>query len=201
MAESAKPGETREAKETSSGFDPEAAGTEVPAEETLESLKKKLEEVRAEAGANYDRYLRTAADFDNYRKRASRETEDFRKYANQSLVKDLLPVVDDLERALAASAQAPPAEAPLRQGVELTLRSLLKVLENHEVRSFESLGKPFDPAVHQAVLRRECPDATENTVIEEFQKGYTLNDRLIRPAMVVVSCGKAPEAGTAEESN
>jgi molecular chaperone GrpE len=154
-------------------------------------LEKKLEEAEEEVKASHDRLLRVSAEFDNYKKRTRREVEDFRKYANEALIKELLSVVDNLERAVESSADASESNQ-LLEGVNLTLKEILKIFEKFNVKPIEALEKEFDPAVHQAVLQEASEDHAENTVIREFQKGYTIHDRLLRPAMVVVS--KAAES-------
>ena len=130
-----------------------------------------------------DRSIRTLADFDNYRKRAERERAELRRFAAIEPMRDLLEVVDNLERAAAAGGSA----KDLKQGVEMILRQLQETLRRHGVSSFESLGQPFDPGLHEAVSRQESPGASEPSVAEELQTGYRLHDRLLRPARVVVA--------------
>lgn len=159
---------------------------EEPAE-TLDELKTELESVKQEAQDNYDRFLRVSAELDNLRKRTARDKEDFRKFAVESVVKDLLPVVDNLERAIHSSDSTEQDVEGLVEGVDLVLKDLLKVFDKFGVKPIESLEKPFDPTFHQAVMQEESPDQPNNTVISELQKGYLIHDRLLRPAMVVVS--------------
>jgi molecular chaperone GrpE len=130
-----------------------------------------------------DRLLRVAADFDNYKKRAAREREQYVTLANERLVKELLPVLDDLERALTAAAEH--EEAALEEGVRLVHRSLAAVLERQGVKTIETNGK-FDPHVHEALLSQPS-EAEEGSVIDVVQKGYTLGDRVVRPARVVIA--------------
>ena len=156
----------------------------------IEELKKKLEEKEKEAKENYDRLLRTAADFENYKKRAAREKEDWTKFANEDLIRAILPFIDNLERAV-NHAQKIADTGVLVEGVQLTLQQLLQALNKFGLSSFESVGKPFDPAMHEAMLVVETDKHEPNQVVEEFQKGYLLNDRLLRPATVSVS--KLPE--------
>jgi molecular chaperone GrpE len=165
----------------------------------LKELEARCEALEKEARENYERYVRVSAEFDNYKKRAARETADFKKYANESLVKELLPVVDNLERALQACTTDDEANRQVIEGVEMTLREILKVLEKFVVKPIDSLGKPFDPSYHQAVMQREHSDKPENTVVEELQRGYTMHDRLLRPAMVVVSKPGADQGNPAGE--
>ena len=151
-----------------------------------QDLEKKLEQTEEAAKAAHDRLLRVSAEFENYKKRTRREIDDFRKYANEALIKELLGVVDNLERAVESSKEAS-EDSQLLEGVNLTLKEIIKIFEKFNVTPIEALEKEFDPAVHQAVLQEASEDHAENTVIREFQKGYTIHDRLLRPAMVVVS--------------
>ena len=163
----------------------------------IEELKKKLEEKEKEAKENYDRLLRTAADFENYKKRAAREKEDWTKFANEDLIKAILPFIDNLERAV-NHAQKIVDTGVLVEGVQLTLQQLLQALNKFGLSSFESVGKPFDPAMHEAMLVVETDKHEPNQVVEEFQKGYLLNDRLLRPATVSVSKPPEKEVRTSE---
>jgi molecular chaperone GrpE len=151
---------------------------------------EELESVRQEAKENYDRFVRLAAEFENYKKRASREMGEFRKYANEMIIRALLPVVDNLERAIESSGDDENANSCVVEGVGMTLKEILKVFEQFEVKKVESLGQPFDPCFHEAMMREESDAYPENTVIKELQKGYLMHERLIRPAMVVVSAVK-----------
>ena len=158
--------------------------------EEVEELKKKLEEKEKEAKENYERLLRTAADLENYKKRAAREKEDWTKFANEDLLKAVLPFIDNMERAV-NHAQKVMDTGVLIEGVRLTLQQLLQSLNKFGLSPFESVGKPFDPAMHEAMLVVETDQHEPNQVVEEFQRGYLLNDRLLRPATVSVS--KPPE--------
>jgi len=159
-------------------------------EKEFGELKKKLEEKEKESKENYDRLLRTAADFENYKKRAAKEREDWTKFANEDLIRSILPFIDNLERAV-NHAQKMVDTGVLIEGVRLTIQQLLQNLNKFGLSSLESVGKPFDPAMHEAMLVVETKTHEPNQVVEEFQKGYLLNDRLLRPATVSVS--KAPE--------
>ncbi len=130
-----------------------------------------------------DKLLRVAADFDNYKKRAAREREEYVKGANERLVKELLPILDDLERALTAAGEH--EEAALEEGVRLVHRSLASVLERQGLKPIGTEGK-FDPHVHEALLSQPS-EAEEGSVIDVVQKGYTLGDRVVRPARVVIA--------------
>lgn len=162
-------------------------------------LEAKVQSAEEAASQAHDRLLRATAEFDNFKKRSQRETEEFRKFANESLIKALLPVIDNLERAVESSGSDNKANKSIVEGVEMTLREIYKVLEKFNLKALESEGQPFDPNFHQAVLQEETADHPENTVIKEMQKGYTLHDRLIRPAMVVVS--KALNNGTSNQAS
>ena|SRR5690349_4019519 len=136
-----------------------------------------------------DRLLRVAADFENYKKRAAREREEYVAHANERLVKDLLPILDDLERALTAAEQH--EEAQLEEGVRLVHRSLAQLLQRNGVREIATDGK-FDPHVHEALLSQPS-EAEEGSVVDVVQKGYTLGDRVVRPARVVIAAAPAPQ--------
>jgi len=151
-----------------------------------QSLEEKLQAAERRAQENHERFLRAAAELDNFRKRKEREVSDLRKYANQMLLRELLGVVDNLERALAASLESSESEG-LREGVEMTLKELLKIFDQFKVTPIESHEQPFDPNHHEAVMQEHSDAFPPNTVVKELQKGYMLRDRLLRPAMVVVS--------------
>ncbi len=168
-----------------------------PAEDTASASPE--EEAQPEAVAPkqderqelQDKYLRLAAEFENYKRRAQRDQREYVQFANEGLLKELLPIVDNLERAIQASKEQCESER-LVQGVELTLKQSLETLMKFGVQRLDSVGKLFDPALHQAVARVESADAPENTVLEEYQKGYRLHDRVLRAAMVAVAVAPAP---------
>jgi molecular chaperone GrpE len=162
----------------------------------LEDLEKKVGALEQESKDNYDRFMRISAEFENYKKRAARESQDFKKYANETLLKALLPVVDNLESAIRSASPNDTTTKSISEGVELTMKELLNTLEKFGVEQIDCLEKPFDPTYHQAVMQEESDDQPENLVLRELQKGYLYNDRLLRPTMVVVS--KAKEANTGE---
>jgi molecular chaperone GrpE len=137
----------------------------------------------------YDRLLRKTAEFDNYRKRVERDRQSMAEAVAADAVKDLLPLVDDLERALKADSGAEGAEA-YRKGVELIHRQLLEILRKRGVRAIEALGTDFDPHFHQAIAHEPAAGRRDGEVIEEFGRGYMLGDRLIRPAIVKVAKGE-----------
>ncbi|MBW2562963.1 MAG: nucleotide exchange factor GrpE, partial [Deltaproteobacteria bacterium] len=137
----------------------------------LNEIQAELETAKQEAKETYDRFLRVSAEFENYKKRSAREMDDLRKYANQSLIVEMLAVVDNLERAL-NSSNGSSNDKCMADGVNLTLKEILKVFEKFNVKPIESIGQPFDPNFHQAMMQEETDDYPENTVITELQKGY-----------------------------
>ena len=151
------------------------------------SQEQQQEDAAAEVD---DRLLRLAADFDNYKKRAARERAEYVAFANERILKELLPILDDLERALSAAEQH--EEAQLEEGVRLVHRSLASLLERQGVKEIATEGK-FDPHVHEALLSQPS-DADEGSVIEVVQKGYKLGDKVLRPARVVVAAPPIHEA-------
>jgi molecular chaperone GrpE len=172
------------------GEPPQGADTtEVPSEELPtdpEELKDLLILKSQEAKENYDRFLRLAAEVENLKKRQEREISEVRQFANENLIKELLPVLDNLERALEHSRQSEAPEA-LLEGLELVNQDFLKVLGRFGITPLNSVGERFDPTYHHAVMEEEAPEVDDQTVLKELQKGYLLQNRLLRPAMVVVS--------------
>ena len=163
----------------------EALNDQDPQQQHDETQPDPLEEVRRERDALQDRLLRTAAEFDNYRKRMDKERRDLAEYTAGEAIKDLLPIIDNLERALQASA----LDDPLRKGVELIHKQMLEILRRRGVTPIEALGADFDPNVHEAVTQEESAQHREGEVMEELQRGYKVGDRLLRPAMVKVAKG------------
>jgi molecular chaperone GrpE len=169
---------------------PSRGGTEPPGE----AAPAPGSDVRAGGAEEADdaglqeRYVRLLADFDNFRKRSEREREDRARYALMEPMRDLLPVLDNLERALSV----PGVADDLRRGVEMVARQFLDVLRRYGVEPVAAIGEPFDPRVHDAVMKVESPDVSAATVVEELQRGYRLHERLLRPAMVRVAV--PPEA-------
>jgi molecular chaperone GrpE len=175
-------------------------GARKPATESPESAaaESRIEDLSAELVETKDRLIRLQADFENYRRRAQREREEAVRYGSQNLFKDLLTTVDNLERAIDHARMGGGADLEnLLQGVELVQKGLVGLMSTHGVEEIDALGKPFDPALHEAMA--QAPDASQapNTVLEVLQKGYKLRDRLLRPARVIIS--RPPEA-TAEGS-
>ncbi|MGB9499835.1 MAG: nucleotide exchange factor GrpE [Dissulfuribacterales bacterium] len=161
--------------------------------ESREELIMKLAAFKQETEQEHERLLRLSAEFENYKKRMTRQMDEFRKYANEALLKDLLSVVDNLERAVQMSGDEGETShnACIIEGVEMTLNEILKILNKFQVTPIEALGKPFDPAFHEAVMQNESDKHPDNTIISELQKGYLLHGRLLRPAMVEISKGKS----------
>ena len=178
------------------GVQPEEQKKEV-VEREIEEMKKRVEEKEKEAKEHYDRFLRMAADYENYKKRAARDKEEWIKFANEDLIKAVLPLIDNLERAV-NHADKVTDTGVLIEGVRLTIQQLLQALSKFGVSSFESVGKPFDPTRHEAILTIPTDQQEPNQVLEEFQKGYLLNDRLLRPATVSVSRAVEEEVQTTE---
>jgi len=162
----------------------ESAGTATEPREP-ESPESPLETLRREKDALQDRLLRTAAEFDNYRKRVERDRREQAEALTAGALSDLLPIIDDLERALKAPSGGD-VDA-FRKGVELIHRQMTELLRKRGVKTIDAVGTDFDPRYHQAVVQESSPDHREGEVMEEFARGYMLGDRLLRPAMVKVA--------------
>ncbi len=156
-----------------------------PAEKIL-TLEAELAQAKAKAEEHYDHLQRLQAEFDNYRKRTLKEKTEIIKYASERLVGELLPVLDNFERA-ASAAQINPDFTSFSQGVEMILRQLQTALSKEGLKAMDAVGQPFDPNLHDAVLRVDSEEHPENTVVEELQKGYFLKEKVLRPSMVKVS--------------
>ena len=165
-------------------------------QQELEELREKFDAKEKEVKEHYERYLRQVAELDNFKKRINREKEDAIRYANENLIKDILPVIDNLERAI-AHAQGGGNGKPLVEGVEMVLRGLLDVFGKHGVVQVPAVGEVFDPGKHEAMAQVESSQYEPNTVVDEHHRGYLLRDRLLRPALVTVA--KAPQVK--EEKN
>jgi molecular chaperone GrpE len=186
--------EKTDAETTVAGVDPTAGDAQsTPLDQTtdLAKLREQLQAKEKEATENYDRYLRQVAELENFRKRASREKQEAIRFANEALVKDLLPVVDNLERAV-MHAKGGGNGKPLVEGVEMVLRGFFDTLAKHGVVPIAAVGERFDPEKHEAMAQIESGTHEPNTVVEEHHKGYLLRDRLLRPALV--SIAKAPKS-------
>ncbi len=165
---------------------------------TREELIEKLDERSKEAISNYDKWLRASAELENYKRRVEREKSEFFKYAQESLIKALLPIVDDLERAIEHAKDEESLKA-LVEGVEMVLKNFHDCLAKFRVTPIKAIGERFDPNLHEAVMVKEDSEKSKNTIVSELQRGYMLDDRVIRPAMVVVSEEVAQNKPEAEE--
>jgi len=154
--------------------------------EEIEKLKAELDKKTKEAQEYYEKWLRTMAELDNLRKRTEKQQSEYLKFANEQLLKELLPVVDNLERAVNHAHSSNNNMKSLLEGVELTLKMLHQCLEKFGVKPIKTVGEKFDPYIHEAVKIEERKDE-EDMVVEEHQKGYLLHDRLLRPALVTVA--------------
>jgi len=162
---------------------------DVPLEKvTRAELIEKVKEVQKEADNNYDLYIRSQAEKENMKKRFQKEKEDLAKYSNETLIKNLLSVADNLEKAISHSDDDKSVSA-LREGIELTLKGLMDILERAGLQTVKATDEPFDPNFHEAVAGREDDTVKPGMVLQELQKGYMLNQRLIRPAKVIISKG------------
>ncbi len=169
-----------------------AAGEPAPAEGAAEAEAEapagdsRYDELSKQAEEHQQRYLRAQADFDNFRRRTQKEKEELAQYASSKLLTQLLPVVDNFERALAAAAGSGDSDS-LAKGVDMIFRQLQGVLEQEGLKAMEAVGSPFNPEFHQAIMQVESDEHEEGIVVEEIQKGYILKDKVLRPAMVKVS--------------
>ena len=194
---------------TSPADQPETASAAPESEEADENaqqneevtrLNRQLLETDEELCALNDKYLRLAAEFDNYKRRVQRDQQDTIRFANEKLFKDLLPTLDNLERALQSGREQALIQG-LLEGVDLTYKHFLDTLQKMGIKQVTSVGEAFDPAKHQAVGQVESTSVPESTVVDEYQKGYFLHDRILRPAMVTVAKAKTePGDEEAQES-
>jgi molecular chaperone GrpE len=185
--ETVKDGEEKIAESTQSEIQ------EKPLEDmTKTQLIEKITALKDLSDKNYDLYLRSQAEMENMKKRFRREKEDWFKYSNETLIKEILPIMDNLERAVSHSTGQSGLPS-LKEGIELTLRSLKSALSKSGIEEVKAEGAVFDPGLHEAVFQIEDDNAEPGKVVKEIQKGYLLNKRLIRPAMVTVSKGKPEE--------
>ncbi len=177
--------EELQAEETSETTEPKTQEQE--AAEMLAKMVEKTAQLEEEAKKNYDLYLRTLAELDNYRKRAAKEKDEYTRFANLNILKKILGVVDDLERALENADDEKKDYDSLKKGLDIISRNLADILKSEEVQAIEALGKPFDPQYHQPLMTEQNNEYPEHTVMQEFQKGYIYKDRVIRPSLVKVS--------------
>ena len=167
-----------EVKEEAAGVEPE-----------IDKVKKELALKEAEAKENHERFLRSCADLENFKKRAAREKEEFVRFAKEGLIRELLPTLDNLERAVEHS-KATLDFSGLVEGVELTVKQFLQCLDNFGVKPVKAAGERFDPNIHEAIMQVDEGDYDTDTVVCEHQKGYLLNERLLRPCLVTVAKGR-----------
>lgn len=172
--------EINESEKSLNGLEP--AENEVADRNELEKVQEELQETR-------EKLLRMAADFENQKKRLLREKDISLKYAEENLLKEILPSIDNLERAVSQDQNGEDFGNQLLEGVELTLKGLLNSLEKYEVKPVASQGEPFDPNFHEALAMEASKDVPEQVVLQEFEKGYLYKDKLLRPAKVIVSKG------------
>ena len=161
-----------------------------------DDLQRQLEEAQQKAEENWNNFLRARAELDNVRRRAERDLEQAHKYGVEKMAAELLPVKDSLEMGVAAAREASVDVTKLREGSELTLKMLNQVLERFAIAEVNPLGERFDPTRHEAMAAQPSAEHEPNTVLQVVQKGYLLNDRVLRPAMVVVSKPAEPEPGS-----
>jgi molecular chaperone GrpE len=179
--------------EDGTGAQGESASPEVARLRAEVELSQALgRETKAKLDDVHERWVRAVADLENAKKRAARERDEIQKFGVEKLVKDLLPVLDNLDRALAAAA----ADDPLVEGVKLVRSSFEQALSRHGVKGFSALGQPFDPARHEALMQVPTAEAAPGTVVMEHARGFTLHERLVRPAMVGVAVAP-PDGGGA----
>ena len=159
-------------------------------EMTKRELIEKVQQIEIKAQENYELYTRTYAEMENIKKRGKKEREDLAKFANESLIKEILPAIDNLEKAI-SHANNDTNSSGLVEGLEMTLDGLMKTLEKSGLKEVEAVGKPFDPNFHEAISQQIDDKVAQGHIIMELQKGYLLNERLIRPSMVVISQGNS----------
>ncbi len=162
-----------------------------------DQLRAELAQAQDEAKGHHERYLRTLADMENLRKRTQREKEELSKYANENIIKEILPVIDNLERAVEHATTSESSDDGLLEGVQMTLVQFSQVIERFGVEAIDAQGQMFDPNLHQAMGQIES-ELPVNTVVQQMQKGYQLNGRLLRPAFVMIA--KAPAAAQNEDN-
>ena len=165
-------------------------------EQKIAELESDLAEQKKSGDELKDKWLRASADFDNYRKRINKEKVEWREFAQEEIIAELLPVLDNFDRALAAMLTSIPNDhVAFAEGMKLVHKQFIDILTLHKVTAIECVGKPFDPHFHEAVMTVPSAEFPEDTVVEEIQKGYMHNDKVIRPAMVKVSKPPLPAAG------
>lgn len=175
--------------EAKSGADEQTQGAlqgDKSAETNLENLQQQLQAKILEAKNNYDRFIRQVAELENFKRRSAKEREEAIRFANEGLIKDLLPILDNLERAVSHAASGDNGKS-FTEGVEMILKAFLDVLAKHGVTQIAALGQPFDPSKHEAMAQIETSGHKHNSIVEEHHKGYLFRERLLRPALVSVA--------------
>ncbi len=186
QSEAVSEAEQEEVVVDATGVD-EASATGEDASDDGKNWKAEVEKLEKEVAELKDQAIRAKAEVQNIRRRAEQDVEKAHKFALERFAKELLPVIDGLEKAVEAEQAAGNEMTPLREGVEMTLSMFLSGVQKFNLEQVDPVGQPFDPALHEAMSMVPAPDAEPNTVVAAMQKGYTLNGRLVRPAMVVVS--------------
>lgn len=166
--------------------DEEGKNTDTDKKST-ESPVSELEKSKQEAADNYDKFLRVSAELENYKKRAVKELADTINYGNEKIIKDILPIIDSLERALEHAVANSEDFDVFVEGLKLIYEKFLKTLEKHGVEKIDAVGRDFDPNFHEAMLQVESEEYEDNKVVEEFERGYLLNGRLLRPVKATIS--------------
>lgn len=185
LAQDEQRSEDKEVKDAAPGGATELESREEAAEEiNIDELKQKIQQLEQEKEELINRLLRLQADFDNYRKRVRAEMEELESYANFNLIRKLLPVLDNMERACAVSGEC---SEGILEGVQMILRQFKEILKKEGVVPIECEGEPFDPSCHEAVMKEKREDVPPNTIVEELQKGYRMKDKILRASMVKVS--------------
>ncbi|QDU38789.1 heat shock protein GrpE [Maioricimonas rarisocia] len=186
--EQPNPGDAEELKLPEDAVNPNESSANAPAGDASESmsLEEQLQATRAERDENFNKFLRAQAELDNYRKRTQRDRDEERRFASLPVTRDLLPAMDNLQRAIDAAAQTQNVDE-LTSGVQMVLRQIEEVLSRFGVTPITAVGEPFDPNLHEAVQQIPTSDHPPMTVIQELERGYTLHDRVVRPSKVIVS--------------
>lgn len=182
------------------GEETQEATQEVVESLSLDELSRQLELANSKADDNWNKFVRTQAEMENLRRRTEKDLQNAHKYGLEKFIRELLPVVDSLELGIKAATADLPEIHKLREGSELTLKLFASILEKFNCFPIDPLGEVFNPERHQAMSMQPSADAEPNTVLTVFQKGYLLNERLIRPAMVVVAQAEAPQTKIDEQA-
>ncbi len=198
LKEKARGGNSAQDQSPRKDTDPTAEAADEATQDSP-SQEKDIASLEAALKSEKDRFMRLSAEFDNYRKRKQREISEFRKFANETVFKQFLSVVDNLERAIVSTETNKDLDS-LLEGVKMTHKEILKVFQEFSVKPVKAENQSFDPNFHQAVTQKETDEVPENTITDVLQTGYLLHDRLIRPAMVVVSKSTGTDSKKPEEN-